>query len=150
MFDLKVPSIGSIESSKANFFDREKVHRAVDRSWRRVLNHFGGYVRKVDRNSQKKSKGVSAPGAPPFAHLGFVKNKTDYAIDPATKSVVIGPWGSGRYSDTFVALETGGTFKRMFKGHRVQADYRARPHTKPAFNVALQKLAAELKDFVHK
>jgi hypothetical protein len=149
VFDLRVPSIGSIESSKSNFFDRPKVHKAVDSARRKVLSKFGAYVRTRDRSSQRKRKGVSKPGLPPSSHLDFVRQFTFFAYDPAAKSVVIGPAKLNRRNpDTLVALETGGAFSRMFKGRRTQAHYQARPHTKPAFDVELKKMPMAFKDQV--
>jgi hypothetical protein len=149
MFDLHVPSIGSIESSMANFFDRPKVLHAVDSARRKVLSKFGAFVRTRDRSSQRKRKGISKPGAPPSSHLGLVRQFTFFAYDPEAKSVVIGPAKlNQRNSDTLVSLEKGGTVERMFKGHRVQAHYQSRPHTKPAFDIELKKMPMAFQDQV--
>ena len=108
------PSFGSPEAftlqlnCKKFFFDTPRVMAAVSQHELNFLRHFGGYVRKVARNSIKDmgtTKGrravaermgnVSAPGDPPFSHTGLLKGKGGaggiwFVLDPAP-SAVIGP-----------------------------------------------------------
>jgi len=76
------------------FFDRQKVLRAADRGKVRALARFGAYVRAVAKRSMRRRKGgVSAPGSPPFAKKGQLRDLLYFAYDPQTKSVVVGPEG---------------------------------------------------------
>lgn len=73
------------------FFDTKAVTRAVDKATRRNMGQFGGYVRKVARNSMKRKEGAAAPGNPPHAHRGTLKGLLFYSYDPQSQAVIIGP-----------------------------------------------------------
>ena len=102
-----------IKFDKRLFFNRKKVLDAIGRAKVKVLNRAGGKVRKTARQSIKpRKKGTSsAPGDPPFSHVGTLKRMIYYAYDPERDSVLVGPQALGR-SDTPAALEHGGTFRR--------------------------------------
>jgi len=85
------------------FFDKPAVVGYMERMTAKVYNRFGGYVRRVARNSikQAKSWGVkdhfgkdiqytSQPGSQPLSHTGYLKNGIFYATE-SQLSVVIGP-----------------------------------------------------------
>lgn len=94
------------------FFDRAKVQSAIGKKKSAFLNHAGGYIRRVARNSIKlkgkaKKKNttklaqreavqlpISAPGSPPFCHtddqVATLRN-IQYGVSPDFNSVVIGP-----------------------------------------------------------
>lgn len=50
------------------FFDRPHIERRVNQANRRNLNHAGGLVRKIAKNSMRRRKRSSEPGTPPSAH----------------------------------------------------------------------------------
>lgn len=117
------PSIGqkSLGQFKSGFFDRDAIIKAMDRGMYKGLSAFGGYVRKVARNSLKPGEtgdDPSKPGKPPHTHTTYIK-KTKvkaftegkvrlklpvpkrkslfrdtflYALERATQAVVIGPF----------------------------------------------------------
>lgn len=156
----------TIGGSKASFFDRERIERAVDAGTRRVLSRFGAFVRQRAKTSIKKKRGTSPPGSPPYAHV-YVNRKANnpngkarkgskfyllpnsifFSHDASKKTVVIGPTllnGSRRSPTVPELLEQGGTITRGGKSLR----YRARPFMRPAFKAEIAgRLADQLKDF---
>jgi hypothetical protein len=147
----------TVAQIKLLFFDRRAVMSAVDRGTRKALSYFGGYVRKVARNSMRQAAGPSAPGTPPHVHVGLIKDFTFYAYEPANQNVVIGPAAlksRSPYGDTTVpeVTEYGGWVSRRRKTRvrrggskfrvavieRVQ--YPARPFMQPAFETAKERL----------
>jgi len=143
VFDVQVDSL------KGRFFDRPRVLRAVGRGERRALSRFGAFVRRRDQTSQRRRRAVSRPGEPPSAHVGLVREQTYFAYDPAARSVVIGPAllrrADGR---TLRLLEHGGETTIIYRGRRVRAVYRPRPHTGPAFATELSRAAPCFRDTV--
>lgn len=149
MIRFHVGQIGDIASARGNFFDRAKVKNRISRAERKVLSRFGAFVRQRDRTSQRRRKAVSDPGRPPSAHVGLVRDFTFFAYDPAKRSVVIGPALLGRRGTKLAlaagalrTLEEGGEGTRIVGGKRRRVRYRARPHTKPAFDAELRKMPA--------
>lgn len=152
------------------FFDRVKVEREMDRATRKALSRFGAFVRRRDQTSQRKRKGISPPGQPPYAHEGLLRKLTFFAYDPKTRSVVIGPVPIKAGSLVPETLEYGGSFQgdgrvilvtnavgrdasgRFVSGGRARVKldgtirYPARPHTRPAFAAELPKAAGQFKD----
>ncbi len=129
-----------LRQAKANFFDRAKVKKAVDRATIRVLSKFGAFVRTRSRSSIRKRKAISQPGQPPSSHVGTLKKFIFFSYEPAKRSVVIGPTpiaGGGKAPEL---LEHGGTsvFVAPRRRRRTTANYRPRPFMTPAF-VAEQK-----------
>lgn len=159
-----------------NFFDRTKVVNTVGARRRKAWSHFGGYVRKVAKNSIKgksrevklasmpkewrrsyhirmwrfkKGKGPrprlprkpSAPGTPPTSQSGTLERFLFYSLDPARKSVVVGPElvFSPTYGNTTTMglLEKGGSVRK--KSGRV-IKHPQRPYMLPAFETAKQRL----------
>lgn len=147
---------------KLGFFDRQKVLKPADRAARRVLSKFGAFVRTTARTSIRYGKKSSAPGAPPTAHRGASRVKTNkkgvskrqaysplrdflfFAYEPTRQNVVIGPAllrdrGGGR---GLQALEDGGPVT-LGKGARAkQVRLRAFPFMGPAFRRELKTLPA--------
>ena len=168
----------TFNAAKGNFFDREKVQRAVDAGTKRVLSRFGAFVRQRAKTSIRKRKTISPPGGPPHSQGGQLRNGILFSYDPAGKSVVIGPvlLNGSRTSPTVPELhEFGGTVpgngrevwftnavgrdakgKFVSNGRKlVRLDgalvYPARPFMRPAFRAEIKgRLAAQLKGFVNK
>lgn len=138
----------SFKSAKGNFFDRDKVKRAVDRSTRKVLSRFGAFVRQRAKTSIKQRKGTSPPGRPPFSHVGLLRRFILFGFDPAKKSVVIGPTLIRDESQAPRLLEHGGDTAANVKGKVKQQHFRARPFMKPAFEQEIPALPALWRDSV--
>jgi hypothetical protein len=144
---------------------------AADKANRRNLSKFGSYVRQRARSLIKKApqvdvatglrlgpgrrqKGVktrdaiSDPGAPPYGHVGYVRQFLYFAYDAATSSVVIGPERFGK--GTVGALESGGTITIGPRGRRQgrQVTLQARPFMKPAFDAELPRVSDLWKDSI--
>ena len=151
---------------RSNFFDRAKVKNAVNRAERRALSNFGARVRtraisSVLRHPARKGfgaksrvsnrQGVSPPGTPPFAHVGYLPKFTFFAYEPETHGVVIGPArlnGVRADATALRTLEEGGTETITRKGMQRQAQYRARPWMLPAFEAELATAGPEFRDTV--
>lgn len=147
----------TIQEAKANFFDRARVRKAVDRAKRRELARAGGFVRQVARRSIRKRRAISKPGQPPSSHEGSLRRFLFFAWDSRTESVVVGP-ASFRGSRAPELLERGGKAevrritrkngKRTVRTER--ADYRPRPYMRPALRTAVDsgKVAARWRNSV--
>ena len=143
------------------FFDRSEVLKAKSRGVCKALSHFGGYVRKVARNSIKKRKGISTAGAPPHSHAGHLKDFIFYSYDRLRENVVIGPQrlrGKSEVSGKTVPelLEEGGTWVRKVKRKKdgkkvtIKRHLRERPFMSPANLAGQKKLPDYLKDSIGK
>ncbi len=75
------------------FFDRKRVKDAMDKATRRALVRSLAFVRKVQRNSIRRSNKISEPGKPPRSHsnnpVASIKNIL-FAYDEQTKSGIVG------------------------------------------------------------
>lgn len=121
---------------KRVFFDRAQVVSWIGRKNANFLNHAGGFVRRVARNSMKR-KGkarkknttrlalkeaqappVSAPGSPPFAHsdseVETLRN-IQYGLGSDRASVIAGPLALNQKQGGFVggAFVTSGTVPQL-------------------------------------
>ncbi len=149
----------TIQQFRRYFFDRQAVVSAVDRTKKRVLSRFGGYVRTTARQSIRKRKRVSRPGEPPSSRKGQLKRFLFYGYEPGRDSVVIGPakLSRSRFSIPEI-LEYGGvsTIRVRSNRHRrgrrrrtrKQVAYAARPFMQPAFEKEQQKLPQIWKDAI--
>jgi hypothetical protein len=161
----------TVRAAKRNFFDREKVQRAVDRATHRTLSKFGAFVRQRARTSIRYRKKTSAPGTPPHARrsmLRLKKRRKDgstraqmvsplrefifFAYEESRKSVVIGPaLLNGRTgAKALKALEYGGpsVIVEERTGKRKQITIRARPFMRPARDAELPAFRQMLKNSV--
>lgn len=132
-----------LKAAKEGFFDREAVTKKLDAKTRRWLSRFGSFVRRRDQTSQRRRKGVSPPGKPPYAHTGLIRDNTFFVYEEsfARKGVVVGPILLRRGGKGILeALEEGGETTRRRKGRDVKETVQARPHTGPAFQTELAKL----------
>lgn len=133
-----------MEAFKGNFFDAEKVVKALDKATRKALSKFGAFVRTRSRSSIRRRNGVSKPGQPPYAHQGDIK-KILFAYDSSAQSVVIGPIRfNGKRGEAPKTLEHGGpvVIERKQKGRvtRKTVQVAARPFMAPAFQKELPRL----------
>ena len=101
-----------------NFFDRQKVIKAVDRKTRAAMMFIGGTTRTIAKNSIKKSTGTtlhSPPGKPARTQTGILKRTIFFEYDPIKRRMTAGPKKlpktSGLKSSKTVPqlLEEGGT-----------------------------------------
>lgn len=83
--------LNGIAKVKQLFFDTAKVRRLIDERTRSVLSRFGAFVRRAARSSIRPRKRASEPGKPPSSHTGFLRENIQFAYDPRTNSVIIGP-----------------------------------------------------------
>lgn len=73
------------------FLDRAELARKVEKGRLRVLARFGAFVRRSAKSSIRKRKATSKPGQPPTDRKGDLKRLIVFGVDPATRSVVVGP-----------------------------------------------------------
>lgn len=155
------------------FFDREAVIRSVDRATLVSLRRAGGLTRKISRNSigrlAPKAK-VRPPGQPPRNRTDRLRDGIVFALEQATKSVIVGPrlynqtdlqegeWRSGvipqilEFGGRIGILEQqvgpNGVWLRVDKRYRKNnnpkrirvAQYQPHPYMNPALEKVLPKL----------
>lgn len=131
------------KAAKSNFFDRDKVIRAMNATTRKFLSRFGAAVRQTARHSIRKGRrGSSKPGRPPYSHIGLLRTGIFFAYDRDRQSVVIGPALIRPNSSVPRVLEYGGYGRRLGKNKKlVRAYWRARPYMRPAFAAELKQVA---------
>lgn len=140
-----------VNKAKGLFFDRAAVMSKTTAAERRVLSKFGAFVRTSDRSSMRRRKKPSAPGQPPSAHVGLIKQFLFFVYDPGRKSVVIGPAKLNKPSaNALEVLESGGRVtimsRRDGKMKRRTAEIAARPFMQPAFDKNLPKVPSMWRD----
>lgn len=132
--------------TKEMFFDRSEIIAKLDAATRKVLGNFGGYCRRVARNSMRKARGPSQPGQPPHVHTGLLKNGIAYGYDASAGSVVIGPTPLKGMGIVPPLLEYGGRAMRRVRAGKKRKDkmvtYAPRPFMGPAFDKTLPQLPA--------
>jgi hypothetical protein len=143
----------TIEALKANFFDPDKVIKAVDKAMYRKLSRFGAFVRTRSRSSIRKRKAVSEPGTPPTNRTGLLKKFIYFAYDEQTKTVIIGPAAFREGASVPELLEYGGRgtvskYIRRRGQDLVQGIWKPRPYMRPAYDEELPAFLATLKDSV--
>jgi hypothetical protein len=151
---------------KELFFDRDKVKSAVDKATRDNLSKGAAYIRRSARESIKdRASGRSAPGQPPYSHVGAKRRKFNrlrkaagldpvkggfqgvkhilFGFDPTARSVIIGPISNRKGTVTHV-LEFGGSesVKQFRKGRAETKTIYIAPH--PYMGPALRKEAFNL------
>lgn len=88
--------MASIKSAKLKsfFFDRVKVHRAIDKATHKNLSKAGAYIMRTARGLIRSpgKKGLpSKPGKPPKNRTGKLRDKILFAYEPDRRSVIVGP-----------------------------------------------------------
>jgi hypothetical protein len=151
-------------SKNAWFFDRNRVKGAVLKVERSVQGAQGALIRGIARRSMRRRKGPSAPGDPPHAHVGYLKDMLYFAWDPTTRTTVVGP-AIFKRGIVPSLMEEGGTavVTRYKHGNwtyaekkagrrevtsRVAARFPARPFMGPALAIARGELADGWRDAV--
>lgn len=133
-------------------FDQLKIRRAADRAKIRNLKRAGAIVRAIARRSIKfRKKKNSQPGDPPFAHVSgsqFGLRWIEFAYDPSTESVIVGPLGKNRDNQaTPGILEDGGrsrirlpkSLRRKLGRETIVTSIKARPFMGPAVATFAEK-----------
>ncbi len=137
---------------RENFFDSERVMKALSEGQRRKLSKFGAFVqrraktsirpaavenRTEIRKAKKRGQHVtiryrpSRPGEPPRSRKGELKKLILFGYDPIQRDVLIGPTlVAGRASETPARMEFGGEF--VHKKSRKVIKVEARPFMRPA------------------
>ncbi len=91
------------------YFDKKAVIDAVGKAKADVMGRQGALVRTIMKRSMRKKKGHAPPGQPAYKHQGNLA-KIEFAFDPKTQSVVIGPAKLGNGSVPEIQ-DKGGTVK---------------------------------------
>lgn len=118
----------------------QAVRKAAYAGVRKSIFAGAGLVRKIARNSIRRSDKASPPGKPPRTRRGAMKNAIAFAVEtaegePAQRAIIgpaamfVGP--SGR------AHEDGGEFRGE--------TYPDRPFMRPALEAALPRLPESLR-----
>ncbi len=159
----------SVQAMKSNFFDRDKVTRAMSNAAKRNLSKFGAYVRTDAQRSLRYRDKPSGPGEPPSAHKTMSRTKTNkkgvtktqsvsplrefifFAYDETRKSVVIGPAKlNAKFGNAPHALEYGGE-SIVRSGSGVQSVFiRPRPFMRPALGRTATKLKSIWENSIKK
>jgi len=87
--------------------DLDAVRKLVDRQGLRALSVLGAVARREAQRLIRRRLRPSRPGEPPSSPTGRLKRTIAYAVDRATRSVVIGPIYIQR-GDVPRTLEQGG------------------------------------------
>lgn len=106
------------------FFDVKRLSKYMDDSERALLAKFGAAVRTIARRSMKRVSDptdYSAPGKPPHAHTGFMKESLAFQYVPEIHGVIIGSMKGHRVADLH---EFGGTYIPRVRNARASWDFR--------------------------
>lgn len=134
---------------KRQFFRKDTVGRYLKRKTFKVLNMFGGNVRKTAQRSMRSKKGIAPKGQPPYAHeKKLLRKLLFYSLDKNSESVVVGPLKLQKTSKLGVPklLEEGGKIAAQENGRTVVKSYDAHPYMIPAFNLFVPKVAGWYKN----
>jgi len=156
------------------YLDKKAVIDAVGKAEAKVMGRTGALVRTIMKRSMKKKKGHAPAGQPPYKHQENLA-KVEFAFDPKSHSVVIGPakLGNGKapeIQDKGGTVKVSGimTRKGIFiplyvmnaRGRRAaiasgkvvkrDAEVKARPFSVPALEAAEPLLAKPWKGAVKK
>lgn len=134
---------------KKAFFRKDTIGKYLSRKTFRVLNKFGGLVRKTAQRSMRvRKKGVAPKGQPPFAHgKKLLRKLLFYSLNDSKDTVVVGPLLLQKTAKLGVPklLEQGGTISQSVKGKTVTRRYHGNPYMIPAFNIFIPQVASWYK-----
>lgn len=133
-------------------FNKSAILTPHEKAVKKLLNKFGGFVRKTQRNSMKRGKPgqVSDPGKPPLRHARNpdFKNTIFYFVDVKSKNVVIGPVlirGKSQTTPMPGALEYGGRSWLIRRGRAPRlVNIRPRPGATLAYQKTIKKQLPDL------
>lgn len=143
----------TIKQAQGMFFDRQQVLTEAQARHKKTCARFGAFVRTVARRSMRRTKKVSAPGDPPSAHVGLIRDLLFFAWDAATESVVIGPVAANKGTNAPALLELGGETTITIRAgvgldrdkvRRKRVTIAARPFMAPAEQKGIAKLPSML------
>ena len=73
------------------FLDRQATRDLLDPVTFKAFKKVGQKVRAIAQASMRWAPGPAPVGQPPHAHSGMLRRFIYYAVEPATRSLVIGP-----------------------------------------------------------
>lgn len=134
-------------------FNAKAILTPAEKAQKSLLNKFGGFTRRTQRNSLKRGKigprgGAlhSKPGEPPHRHSNRpdIKNTVFYFVDVAAKDVVIGmvllsgkPRG-GRAMPGVLEHSGQASIKTGVRGKQKIVTVESRPSATPAFQKTIK------------
>jgi len=125
----------------------ERVNREVATRTRRTMTEMGRRIRRHAQLSMVFASGPSAPGTPPHAHKGRLRDVVLYHYDPRERKVTTGttPQSTSGTSPSLPELhEYGGRTMRTVrvrgKVRRVRVTYPRRPYLAPALEAEAPRL----------
>jgi len=134
-------------------FNEDAVLKRAKKTRHAKLRRFGAFVRQTAKTSMRRRKKSSAPGQPPSAHAGHLRDLMYFAVAPDARNVVIGPVAFHR-GEVPRLLEEGG-YATMTKYTRwsdepydVVVHIKPRPFMAPAFQSELAKLPPQWRDSI--
>lgn len=154
---------------QGGFFDAKKILDDVEKAEAKAMSKFGAFTRQRMKTSIKYRDKVAAAGQPPSAHRsrGFSKAKVNkktgvvsrqqqsplrelifFALDPATKSVVIGPVAFGQNVAGIVERGGTGMVTDPRTGLRKSAHFSPHPFAEPAGRAEAAKFPELLRNMV--
>src|SRR5262245_56269018 len=145
------------KESKRMFFSVDTVLKQMDRVTLTALNRAGGWIRKTAQRSMRRRKKASAPGEPPSAHAGQLRDLLFYVWYSSSRSVLVGPGpfggakSAGQKPRPPARLEGGGTTTLQGRrGQRRSARFQARPYMGPALELAIaqNKIADQYRNTI--
>lgn len=132
------------------FFDRRRVIDAIGKAKVKYYSKVGAFVRRRAQTSMRRQKNFrkySAPGKPPFAHAGHLRELLFFSYDSSTDSVVVGPIPY-RKGEVPALHEHGGKAQRRCRGRAFAATYPPRSFMGPALAAEEPKLPDYWQDAV--
>lgn len=103
---------GGLRFRTESYFDREAVIAKLGPANAAAMSKAGAFLRQTAQRSMRRRKGASKPGRPPYAHVGTLKRRIQFAFDEATASLVVGPTPIGSVGIVPPTLEFGGDVPR--------------------------------------
>lgn len=73
-----------------SFFDPSPINKRASERFGKAMARIGGYVRTTAARSMRRRKTPSAPGSPPSARAGQIRNLMAFAV-LGWRNVIVGP-----------------------------------------------------------
>lgn len=139
----------SVARIKKAFFRPDIVGKYLDKKTFKILNMFGGKVRKTaQRSMRKKANDVhqkSGQGLPPFSHgKQELRKLLFYSLEREIKNVVVGPVKFERTGTKGIPrlMEIGGRIATTLRGKPITKEYKGNPYMIPAFEMYVGQVAS--------